>query len=144
MAGREAAVDRTGSADGCDPEMELAVRRAGAGALAEALSPLKHFFQRQQTLRMHQLQQTKLEMESLLLLVAEIAVGAQHDLQKARQVLFAESLGHSGHAGAFVRAEICSTWESLPATLATSTLRRKRTIAGQSAARFALPPAACR
>ena len=41
-------------------------------------------------------------METLLLLVAQVGMGAQHDLQEARQVFFAELLGDAADAGAFV------------------------------------------
>ena len=47
----------------------------------------QQLFQRQQSLRVYQLQQSQFEMEALLLLVAEIVVRAQHDLQEARRGL---------------------------------------------------------
>src|ERR1700730_4204806 len=45
---------------------------------------------RQQSLRVRHLQQTEFEMEALLLLVSQFAVGAQHDLQMAREIFLAE------------------------------------------------------
>src|SRR5271166_1192649 len=51
---------------------------------------------------MYQLQQPQLEMEALFLLVAQVAVGTQHDLHKAREIFFAKAFGHSRHAGALV------------------------------------------
>src|SRR5664280_2001754 len=51
---------------------------------------------------MHQLQQSQLQMEALLLLVAQIAMGTQHDLHEARQVLLAEAFRHARYTGALV------------------------------------------
>ena len=42
------------------------------------------------------------EMETLLLAVAKLAVGAQHDLQMPGQIFFAEKLGHRRNPLAFV------------------------------------------
>ena len=47
-------------------------------------------------------QQAEFEVEALLLLVAEFAVGAQHDLQMAGEILFAEEGGDAGGACALV------------------------------------------
>ena len=43
---------------------------------------------------MNQLQQSKLEVESLFLPVAEIVKGSQHGIQKARQILFGKRRCH--------------------------------------------------
>src|SRR5581483_6209848 len=48
------------------------------------------------------LQQPEFEVKALLLLPAEFAVRAQHDLQKAGQVFFAELFGHTRHSRAFI------------------------------------------
>ena len=56
---------------------------------APLATPLKQFLQRQQPLRMDQLHQPKLEMEALLLPVVQIVKRPQHDLQIARDLLFA-------------------------------------------------------
>ena len=55
---------------------------------------------------MHQLQQAQLQVESLLLLVAELAVGAQQDLQEAGQVFLAEFFRHAGDARALVGRDL--------------------------------------
>ena len=57
--------------------------------------PAEKLFERKQALRVDELQQAQFEMKALLLLVAKIGVGAQHDLQEAREVFFAEALGNA-------------------------------------------------
>src|SRR5208337_5000925 len=44
-------------------------------------------------LSVNQLQQAKLEVEALLLFVSQVGMGAQHDLQEACEIFFAETLG---------------------------------------------------
>src|ERR1700732_3987041 len=65
-------------------------------------------------------------METLFLAVSEFSMGAQHDLQMARQVFLAEELGDAAHAGAFIGRNLQRP-EALPAIFATVTFRRKRT-----------------
>ena len=45
---------------------------------------------RQQALRVRHLEQPKFQVEALLLLVSQFAVGSQHDLQMTREIFFAE------------------------------------------------------
>ena len=52
---------------------------------------------------MHQLQQPKLQMEPLLLPVAQLVKRAQHDIQEARQLLLAEQRGSPSRAALLVR-----------------------------------------
>ncbi len=47
---------------------------------------------------MRHLEQTKFQVKALLLLVTQFAVGAQHDLQMARQIFFAEQFRDALHA----------------------------------------------
>ena len=56
-------------------------RELATGKLAEEL------FDRQQPLQVDQLQQTKLQVETLLLPEAKFIEGAQHDLQESRRAL---------------------------------------------------------
>jgi hypothetical protein len=51
---------------------------------------------------MHQLQQAELEVEALLLAIAQLVEGAQHHLQEAGQLLFAEERGGAGGAALLV------------------------------------------
>ena len=51
-------------------------------------------------------QQAEFQMEALLLPVAEFAVGAQHDLQMAGQVFFAEQVGDAADAGPLVAGNL--------------------------------------
>ena len=61
---------------------------------------------RQQTLRMRQLQQTKLKMKSLLLAIPEFRVGAQHNLQMPRQVFFRKEICDARNAISLVRRNL--------------------------------------
>src|SRR5260370_26131371 len=45
-------------------------------------------FQRQESLSMHQLHHAELQMKALLLAVAYVVIGSQHDLQEPGQILF--------------------------------------------------------
>jgi len=45
-----------------------------------------------------QLQQTQLKVEALLLAVAELVEGAEHDREEARELLFGEEGGSTGGA----------------------------------------------
>ena len=56
---------------------------------------------RKQLLRVGHFQQAEFEVEALLLLVSQFAVSAQHDLQVAREIFFAEQFGDAGNAFAF-------------------------------------------
>ena len=47
---------------------------------------------------MRHLQQPEFQMKALLLLVSQLAVGAQHDLQMTRQIFFAEQSCNPLHA----------------------------------------------
>ena len=47
---------------------------------------------------MSHFQQAQFQMEALLLLVPQLAVRAQHDLQMARQIFFAEQFGNARDA----------------------------------------------
>ena len=50
----------------------------------------QQFFQRQQALRVNQLQQAQLKMKALLLAIIQIVKGPQHDLQIAGELFFAK------------------------------------------------------
>ena len=50
---------------------------------------------------MHQLQQAELEVEALLLPVAELVEGAEHRLQKARQLFLTKQRGGARGAALF-------------------------------------------
>ena len=65
-------------------EPEVAPLRAPAATRRAA----QQLFDRQQALRVNQLQQAQLQMEALLLAVIQIVKGAQHNLQIARQLFF--------------------------------------------------------
>jgi hypothetical protein len=45
---------------------------------------------RQQALGVRHFEQPEFQVEALLLLVSQFAVGSQHDLQMAREIFFAE------------------------------------------------------
>ena len=51
-----------------------------------------------QLLRVRHFQQAKFEVETLFLLVSQLAVSAEHDLQMAREIFFAEHFGDAGDA----------------------------------------------
>ena len=74
-----------------------AVLARGTGAAAVSRVPrsrrcdsAQQLFERQQPLRVDQLEQAQFKMEALLLAVIQIVEGAQHDLQVARQIFFGE------------------------------------------------------
>ena len=95
--------------------------------LAESL------FDGQQAAQVDELEQAELEVEALLLPVAQLVEGAQHDLQEAGQLLFAEEGGGAGGAALLVGGDLQqlaadavggSPSGERPATLAMSALRR--------------------
>ncbi len=55
---------------------------------------------------MHQLDQPQLKVEALFLSIAQLVKGAQHHLQKARQVFFCKELGRAGRALPFIRRNL--------------------------------------
>ena len=55
---------------------------------------------------MHHLQNPEFEVKALLRTVAQLVVRPQHDLQKARQILFAERFGDARDSGAFVSRDL--------------------------------------
>ena len=55
---------------------------------------------------MHHPQQSELEVETLLLLVAQFVMRAQHDLQESRQILFRKLFRHAAHALGFVARDL--------------------------------------
>ena len=55
---------------------------------------------------MHQLEQPELKVEALLLLVADVAVSAEHDLQEAREIFFAEQGGNARDARLLVGRDL--------------------------------------
>ena len=63
---------------------------AEAGAALREVHAAQQLLQWKQALCVHHLQQAELKVEALLLLVTYVAMGSQHDLQKAREFLFAE------------------------------------------------------
>jgi hypothetical protein len=67
-----------------------------AGGLAQYL------LQRQNALRMHQLQHAQLKMKSLLLAISKLIEGAQHDLKEPGKVFLRKLGGNPAHARAFV------------------------------------------
>ena len=62
----------------------------------------QQLLQRKQPLCVNQLQQSQLEMETLLLLVTKIGMCTQHDLQEASQVFFAEAVRDTSNARALI------------------------------------------
>ena len=50
---------------------------------------------------MRHFQQAEFEVEALFLLVSQLAMGAEHDLQVAGEIFFAEQFGDAGDALAF-------------------------------------------
>src|SRR5215469_6757197 len=51
---------------------------------------------------MNELQQAQLEMEALFLLIAELGMRAQHNLQEACQVFFAEACGDTSETSSLI------------------------------------------
>ena len=62
--------------------------RARAGPrLTRHASSARYFFERREALRVHQLQQAELEMQARIGLAAQIVVGGEQNIEKARQDL---------------------------------------------------------
>ena len=55
---------------------------------------------------MDQLQQSQFQMEARLLPIVQLVEGAQHDLQKAGEIFFAEEHGGARGAGALVAGDL--------------------------------------
>ena len=77
----------------------------GCGPLAAARLA-QRLFDGQQAAQVDELQQAEFEVEALLLAVAQLVEGAQHDLQEARQLLFAEERGGAGGAALLVGGDL--------------------------------------
>ena len=83
----------------------------------------QQLLQRQQPLRMYQLQQAQLQVKSLLLPVVQIVKRPQHNLQIPRQFLFAEQDRRPRDTRPLI-GEICSSSVCSPPIFAISVLRR--------------------
>ena len=105
-------------------------RRRGAsragGSGAAFTGPAQQLFERHQPLRVHQLQHAQFQMETLLLLVAELIMRAQHDLQETREVFFAEVFRDARDARPFVGGNLQQR-RFAARNLGHEALRRKRT-----------------
>ena len=66
----------------------------------------QQLFQRQQPLRMDQLEQAQFQMEALLLPVVQIVEGAQDDLQVSGQLLLGEEQSGANGAGALIARDL--------------------------------------
>ena len=66
----------------------------------------KELFHRQQSLQMHQFHQAEFQVQTLLLPKAEVIEGAQHDLQKARELFLGKQHGRAHGAAALVRRNL--------------------------------------
>ena len=100
----------TGGSDGVS-----AVARTGGGRgfaaanwrLARSAARLStqlrdHFFERREALRVHELQQSEFEVQARIGLAPQVVIGREQDIEKARQVFFAEFCGLLGQARTFV------------------------------------------
>ena len=70
------------------------------GELAEGL------FDGQEAAQMDELEQAELEVEALFLAIAQFVEGAQHDLEEAGELLFAEEGGGAGGAALLVGRDL--------------------------------------
>ena len=79
--------------------------RVARGTAHAPRSPSKfgdHFFERREALRVDQLQQAQLEVQARIGLAAQIVVGGEQNIEKAREILFAELRGLFGEPRALV------------------------------------------
>ncbi len=83
------------------------------GLRSAARNAAQQFFERQQPLRMHQLEQAQFQVKAVLLGLVQIIERAQHDLQIARDLLFAEQQRGSCAARALIVRRSAATRFSL-------------------------------
>jgi len=74
--------------------------RFGGGELAEGL------FDGEEAAEMDELEEAEFEVEALLLAVAQLVEGAQHDLEEAAEFFFAEEGGGAGGAALLVGGDL--------------------------------------
>ena len=92
---------RVSAFEGLPPTMAGRDGVRGVAAFGAGGDVAQQLFHGQESLGVGHLEQAEFEMETLFLFVAELAVGAQHDLQMAREVFFAEQFGYTRDAFAF-------------------------------------------